>query len=152
MPPDNLASCHEIVAISIIHDAAQNPLLRHQAYKGMWCWAFDHLKGAVPISISCLQIICLGHPRSRSTEWSTAHTALTNVLNIMHTCTPQSTALPFSTLFLATIVLWKRMSRTRLDCCAQFGLHIESHLIIGLQGSQGGHVCFHKHIVYACKF
>jgi hypothetical protein len=104
VPPDNLASCHEIVAISIIYDAAQNPLLRHQAYKGMWCWVFDHLKGAVPISISCLQIICLGHPRFRSTEWSNAHTALINVLDSMHTCTKQSTALPFSTLFPVTVL------------------------------------------------
>ena len=58
VPPDNLVSCPEIVTICIIHDAARNPLLRHQVYKGMWCWVFDHLKGAVPISISCLQITC----------------------------------------------------------------------------------------------
>ena len=96
------AAALESQRLCIIHDAARNPLLRHQVYKGMWCWGFDHLKGTVPISISCLQIICLGHPRSRSTEWSTAHTALTNVLNIAHACTPQSTALSFSTLFLAT--------------------------------------------------
>ena len=61
VPPDNLVSCLEIVAICIIHDAARNPLLRHQVYKGMWCWVFDHLKGAVPISISCLQITCVDY-------------------------------------------------------------------------------------------